>query len=480
MSHQRSVEYASDHHRPVYHFLPERNWMNDPNGLIQWKGQAHLFYQYNPNGPFHGTIHWGHAASPDLVHWEDFPIAIAPTPGGPDKDGCFSGCAVDNNGTPTLVYTGIDPQVVCLATSMDGLLTWQKHPANPVISAPPEEYQQTSGGHFRDPYVWKEGTTWYIVIGSKVKGVGGLVLLYCSPNLTDWQCLGPLLTGDVNQQEPIWTGEMWECPNFIADGHQSILLVSNQAPTGELLYTSYYTGNYQDHKFTPKSHGLLAYGRSFYAPQVMKLADGRNIVWGWLKEDRDRAACLEAGWSGVMSLPVEISAQPDNKLRIEPAVELAVLRSDHQHFGPLEMSPYPLDLLKGIRGSSLEILAEFETGTATEMEWMLFCSPDAQEQTRLVYQASKGRLIIDPSQSSLHLAVDRAPSQAPLVPDSNGHIQLHIFMDHSTLEVFANGSTYMAARVYPTRPDSNRIDLHLLNGKARLVSLDIWRLDSIW
>ena len=97
----------SDRQRPRYHFLPPANWLNDPNGLIQWRGRYHTFYQYNPNGPFHGTIHWGHAISDDSVHWEHLPIALAPTPGGPDADGCWSGCAVDHDGVPTLIYTGL-------------------------------------------------------------------------------------------------------------------------------------------------------------------------------------------------------------------------------------------------------------------------------------------------------------------------------------------------------------------------------------
>jgi beta-fructofuranosidase len=82
------MQVMPDGHRPVFHFLPTRNWLNDPNGLIQWHGQYHMFYQYNPNGAFHGTIHWGHALSRDLVHWEHLSIALAPTPDGFDKDGC--------------------------------------------------------------------------------------------------------------------------------------------------------------------------------------------------------------------------------------------------------------------------------------------------------------------------------------------------------------------------------------------------------
>src|ERR1700733_3246251 len=90
----------TDFHRPQYHFLPPSNWMNDPNGLIQWKGKVHLFYQHNPFGPLWGNMHWGHAVSADLVHWTDLPLALAPTPDSPDETGIFSGCCVNNNGVP--------------------------------------------------------------------------------------------------------------------------------------------------------------------------------------------------------------------------------------------------------------------------------------------------------------------------------------------------------------------------------------------
>src|SRR5699024_8819003 len=106
---------------------PPANWMNDPNGLIQYRGLYHLFYQHNPNGALWGTMHWGHAVSTDLVHWRHLPIALAPDPDGPDADGCYSGVVVVHDGIPTLVYTGVrgKDQLACLATSADvDLATW--------------------------------------------------------------------------------------------------------------------------------------------------------------------------------------------------------------------------------------------------------------------------------------------------------------------------------------------------------------------
>jgi beta-fructofuranosidase len=136
--------------------------MNDPNGLIQWRGQYHLFFQYNPFAPVWGSIHWGHAASDDLVHWRDLPIALAPTPNSVDGFGVFSGCAFDANGVPTVLYTGVRQpadgpriELPCVATSTDAdLVTWHKHPANPVIAAPPHDLDLLG---FRDHSVWREG-----------------------------------------------------------------------------------------------------------------------------------------------------------------------------------------------------------------------------------------------------------------------------------------------------------------------------------
>jgi len=162
------AKLASDPLRPQFHLLPAANWMNDPNGPIFWNGNYHMFFQYNPNAAVWGDMHWAHAVSPDMIRWKHLPVALAPTKGGDDQDGCFTGSAAEDNGTATIIYTGVKSttselatlrdgthnfrEVQCLATSTDPQLrTWKKLAA-PILTAPQEP--QLAG--FRDPFSGKK------------------------------------------------------------------------------------------------------------------------------------------------------------------------------------------------------------------------------------------------------------------------------------------------------------------------------------
>jgi beta-fructofuranosidase len=475
------MKMADDPHRPQYHFLPPSNWMNDPNGLIQWKGQYHLFYQYNPYGPVQERIHWGHAISSDLVHWTDLPVALTPTPGRADADGCWSGCAIDNDGIPTLMYSAVHPQVTCLATSADDLLTWQYYPGNPVIEGPPAELLADTGGHFRDPFVWKESNYWYMLMGSKREGVGGMLLLYRSLDLTAWEYLHPLLVGDVNTVQPVWAGVMWECPNFLTFGDQRVLLFSVQgARESDLKYPLYVSGTFRDEHFLPRTQGMLAHGGYFYAPQVLRDDRGRHIMWGWLMEGRSNTLLAEAGWAGAMSLPIIVAPLPGGRLSLEPAPELTTLREKHWRYEGIELSGVTNYLHDDMRGDRLEMKAECEAGRDCEFGLTLRSSPDGQEQTRLVYQSESQQISIEREQSSLNAAVDRENSSVVTVADAGESLKLHIFLDHSVLEVFVNGRCYLASRIYPECTDSSGIELFGRRGRVRVRSLDIWHLASIW
>jgi beta-fructofuranosidase len=479
----------ADLHRPQYHFLPPANWMNDPNGLIQWKGQYHLFYQYNPDGPCWGRMHWGHAVSGDLVHWTDLPLALAPTPGGPDGDGCWSGCAVDDDGVPTLIYTGVYPERPCVATSADDLYTWDKYAGNPVIVSPPEGLDVVG---FRDHSVWREGHTWYQVIGSGIRDIGGTALLYQSPDLINWEYIRPILVGDKDQADPLPTGTMWECPDFFPLGDKHVLLVS--AHGDGPLYTAYFIGTYEGHEFTPEILSKLDWGDiHFYAPQTMFDDQGRRIMFGWIQEGRTGEAQRAAGWSGVMSLPRILSVRPDGLLGVEPAPELELLRGRHCRYTGVTLTPSSSGLLEDVWGDCLEIVAEFDPGGGAEQFGLkLRCSPDdapsecrlcrngGSEQTSVLYDRIAGHLVIDRRRSSLSLDAQRHVQEGVLNLAAGEGLRLHVFLDRSVVEIYANGRLCLTSRIYPSRTDSQGIGLFARGGSVWLRSLDVWEVNSIW
>ncbi|MFO7631018.1 MAG: glycoside hydrolase family 32 protein [Caldilinea sp.] len=464
---------AADLHRPHYHFVAPANWLNDPNGMIDWDGTFHLFYQYNPNGPFHGTIHWGHASSDDLVHWRDHPIALAPTPGGPDAEGCWSGCAVDNNGTPTLVYTGVNPQTVSLAMSTDDLESWQKYAGNPVIAAPPEGIAAQCDGDFRDPYVWRENSEWWMVIGAQRKGVGGLVLLYRSPDLKQWVFVRVLLAGDEQASPFFYEGAMWECPNLLDFGERRALIVSVQDAAWRLRHAAYFSGLYRNHEFTPDTGGVLAYGHSFYAPQATRMSDGRTLLFGWLRETRPLEASMAAGWNGCMSLPLIVTMQDNGALSLAPAPELEALRGEEWTISDLPLAPHTQQRL-AIAGDALEIGVTFEADPIDDYGIAVRCSPDGAEQTRIVVRPEQGELRIE------HVGVDPAasPESLPLAPDQP--LNLRIFVDGSVLEVFTGDGRYLATRCYPQRTDSLGVTLFATGAPVDIKHLSAWPLTSVW
>jgi len=471
--------FKDDPHRPQYHYLPPANWLNDPNGLIQWDGAYHLFYQYNPNGPFHATIHWGHAASRDLVHWEEWPIALTPTPGGYDRDGCWSGCAVNHNGVPTLFYSAVHPQVVCIATSADDLLTWQKYPGNPIIAGPPPDID--AEGEFRDPFVWQEPDGWYMLMGTRSATVGGAVLLYRSDDLVNWEYLHPLMRGDKYQTAPFWTGSIWECPNLVKLGDKHALIVSFQNHEARrLLHTGYFVGGYQNRYFSHTKQGLVDYGHSYYAPQVMTDAQDRKLMWGWLREERSEAAQEQAGWSGVMSLPRALSVSDDDVLLMSPAPELAALRGQEFRLENVIIGPDAPNPLSTARGDMLEILLNVEFQSATVFGLKLRCSPDHVEQTVISYDVLRQNLTVDASQSSLDPELNPEPVTVSHPLPRPNRLTLRIFVDRSVIELFADERTCVTSRVYPTRADSTCLSLFSENGAVTIRRLSIWPLKSIW
>jgi beta-fructofuranosidase len=450
-------QLATDIHRPRYHFLPPSNWMNDPNGFIQWAGQYHLFYQYNPFGATWGNMHWGHAVSADLIHWTDLPIAIAPTPGSYDEAGIFSGCMVNNNGVPTIFYTATAEQCTvqtqAIATSADSLITWTKHPNNPVMRDVPAEAGQTRD--FRDPFVWKEGDTWYMVVGSRVQDVGGVIFLYRSADLLHWEYLHPLLTGDIRQD-----GVIWECPNFFKLGDEWVLIISmhDGRATGTVIYV---VGSYENQQFTPVYRGVLDHA-VLYAPLSTLDDQNRRVLFGWLREDRTGAEMTRAGWSGVQSIPRVLTLDAQHRLHMAPVPELKAIRGHHQQLttaGSVNVSSAAVDI-------EAQIAADGNSGLR------FVYSSVTEEQIEIRYDAAAQQLIIEQvvrgSDGASVSKVKHAPHSAAAM------LNLRVLVDGSVVEIIADEVTSSTHRIYASGVGDCSVQL---TGSG---AVDVWEMPSIW
>ena len=462
---------ASDPRRPQFHLLPAANWMNDPNGPIFYRGRYHMFFQYNPNGAFWGSMHWGHATSPDMVHWQHEPVALAPTPDGYDRNGAFSGSAILDGQKPTLIYTGVLPpmssseitlddgqhkwrEVQCLATSLDpDLRSWKKFP-EPIIARPPQHLAVTG---FRDPGVWREGKEWLLTLGSGIRGKGGAVLLYQSHDLIQWTFRHLLVEGPrlgKPSTNPVDSGEMWECPDFFALGDWHVLLISTM---GKVFWK---TGRYHDRRFTPEKEGVVDFG-AYYAAKTMRDEHGNRILWGWIPETRPEAEYRAAGWAGVMALPRLLSVATDGTLRMSPAGGLEMLRSQHSQVAATEDRGRQKSL-SGIRVR--DVAGEIDARFAAGRSFLLRLRSEKNE--------TYAEIAYDPKNKDAEFRVNG--TRASL--GTSGPLSLRIFVDGSVLEVFANDCMVLTARVY-TVP-STPLLLEVSDITA-LESLDSWQMRPI-
>ncbi|HTT89891.1 MAG TPA: glycoside hydrolase family 32 protein [Acidimicrobiales bacterium] len=308
--------------RPRTHFAPKTNWMNDPNGLIFWKGRYHLFYQYNPHGTTpYPRVSWGHAASSDLVHWEDHPPALSPTPGSSDQDGCWSGRAVVKGAEVFLLYTGVNGsrQRPCVARALDdGLVAFQKLEENPVIHDEP--LPDLVG--FRDTAVRLVNGEVRQLIGAGSAALGGCLLEYRSKDLVSWDYCGVFLSARASGLP----GGMWECPDFFQLDDRWFLVIS-LLDDGQQLGVLSVGGTLDRDRFLPDASLRLDAGTRWYAPQSFDAPDGRRIAFGWLRENEEELPEKDRSRVGVMSLPREVFSRPDGAVGMAPAAELRSLRS---------------------------------------------------------------------------------------------------------------------------------------------------------
>jgi fructan beta-fructosidase len=484
---RRSAEYYTEPSRPAYHFTPELNWMNDPNGLVFFQGEYHLFYQHNPHGNTWGHMSWGHAVSKDLLHWQHLPIALH------DEYGlmAFSGSAVvdwrnssgfGRNGEPPLVaiYTGHGHgrQTQDLAYSTDRGRSWTRYDGNPVLDIGESE--------FRDPKVfWHEPAgRWVMVVSLAVQK---RLQFYGSPDLKNWTLLSEFGPAGVSDKPN------WECPDLFElpienePGATRWVLEADMG-SGSIAGGSggeYFTGRFLDtgaFEADSIASRWVDYGRDFYAPvswSDIPESDGRRIWIGWMNNWQTNLIPTYP-WRSAMSIPRELTLRRiDGEIRLcqRPVRELETLRGNRRTIRNLAVRDAAVSL--GVKGQQLDIIAEFDIGTAREFGLRVL--KGAEEQTAIGFDASAKSLYVDRTRSGIVDFHEKFPGRhaGPLIPE-NGRIRLRILVDRSSVEVFGNhGETAITDLVFPAE-SSDAIELFAIGGECTLVTFDAWPLQSVW
>ncbi|MEV6945033.1 glycoside hydrolase family 32 protein [Streptomyces sp. NPDC051172] len=424
---------------PRFRVRPPAGWINDPNGPFRWRDRYHLFYQHNPDAPVHTNVHWGHASSADLAYWEHHPVALGPTPGGPDEAGCWSGCVVDDDGVPTAVYTGVDGHhtglgTICLARAVvpdDETLTDWKPLPTPVVTGPPAGLDVVM---FRDPFVFRHcGRRWALIGAGHADGTPS-VLLYDCDDLLDWRFAGVLLDGNDPVAAEVFGDKAvgWECPQlYVTASGEWVLVLSLW--DGDPCTTGYLTGRLQPYEerelcFEARAGGRLDHGRDFYAPAVLQEPD-RALMWGWSWEARAQSEVEHAGWAGVLSAPRVVDVHPDGALRVVPAPELQLLRAAEPFvtgFARVAL-PQSYDLTVTARGRATVSLLRSASGA----ELTVRLDPD--EGTVTLDRGGWPRARPDGSAP----IVVRAPAR-----------QVRVLVDGSLFELFVDDRVTVTERVY--------------------------------
>lgn len=432
--------------RPAFHLTPQVGWMNDPNGFSFYKGEYHLFYQSYPYDTVWNSMHWGHAVSKDLIHWDYLPYALAPEEKY-DSFGCFSGSALElADGRHLIMYTGVhkegtDPveeiQEQCIAVG-DGT-DYVKYENNPVLDRTclPEKMSKAD---FRDPKIWQEADgSFKCVVGTCDKDRIGAILLCGSKDGFDWKYESTLIENDGK------FGLMWECPDFFALGDKHVLLCSPQdmIPEGKEYPNGNGTlcliGRYDDvqKKFVYEKNQAVDYGIDFYAPQTLLAPDGRRIMIAWM-QNWDTCNQTERNgrkWFGQMTLPRELTIK-NGRLYQVPVRELESYRKNKVAYHYVAFSgEMSLDGIEG-RTVDMEIVVRPLNRDEFYQKFAIRFAQDDKFRTAVSFRPHESVLKIDRRYSGSRR--EYVHQRSCQVLGNKEELKLRIILDRYSAEVFVN------------------------------------------
>lgn len=495
-------------HRPQFHFSPPANWMNDPNGMFFYAGEYHLFYQHYPDSNVWGPMHWGHAISKDLVHWEHLPIALYP-----DSLGyIFSGSAVvdwqntsgfGKNGQPPLIaiftYHNMagekagrqDFQYQGLAYSNDQGRSWTKYAGNPVVPNPGNVRD------FRDPKVrWDETSRQWVMVFA----AHDHVQLWVSKDLKKWQHLD-----DFGQT---WGshGGVWECPDLFpmqveGTGETKwVLLVSINpgGPNGGSA-TQYFVGNFDGQKFRLDSAYVasvqgekavwLDYGRDNYAGITwsdVPTADGRRLFLGWMSNWDYATVVPTQAWRSATTLPRALTLQKTEagyRIFAQPVQELTTLRAaSHRIEGATITGALDLSQRLGFSPAQMELVLDFEPAAGTPADFGVELSNEKGEHYRVGYNAAANQFYSDRTKAGSTAFAEKFAGKIHLAPRlaTAKIVRLHLFFDVASVELFADGGATSMTDIFFPSAVFSQVKIYSDKGQVQLINGEAYALRSIW
>lgn len=474
-----ATQYYKEQYRPQYHYSPDSMWMNDPNGMVYFDGEYHLFYQYYPDSIVWGPMHWGHAVSKDLIHWNHLPIALYP-----DSLGLiFSGSTViDHLNTAgfgkdamVAIFTHhnmngekagrIDFQFQSIAYSLDNGRSFIKYSGNPVI-------KNTGIKDFRDPKViWHEKSQkWVMVLAAYDKA-----MFYSSSNLKDWTYTGEFgISGD---------NRLWECPDLFpikvegTDELKWVLITSIQkdGPNGGTA-TSYFVGDFDGKSFVGnnKNQKWLDYGADNYALVTFSnIPDGRTLALGWMSNWQYAQQVPTKKWRSAMTIPRTLHLYKENgdfSLRSWPVAEL-----DKIKISSVKNTRVKDSIITSFAPTSM---IELSVLISHESTFKVRLSNDESEYIDLGYDSATNELYLDRTKAGLsnfnETFAARHTCPRNYMSDT---LTMKLLLDHSSIEMFADdGRSVMTDIFFPTTPFTK---LEILDG-SKVIDLNIAELESIW
>ena len=488
--------YYQEPYRPQFHFSPDSMWMNDPIDMVYYDGEYHLFYQYYPDSTVWGPMHWGHAVSTDMVHWQHLPIALFP-----DSLGyIFSGSAVvDWNNTTGFGRDNIPPMVAIftyhdslgakkgqhnyetqgIAYSLDKGRTWTKYTHNPVL-------KNSGYSDFRDPKVmWYEpDKKWIMTLAIKDH-----ISFYSSKDMKSWQH-----ESDFQPEIGSYRG-VWECPDLfpLASENSSdkkwvlIVNINPGAPNGG-SGTQYFVGSFDGHQFNNENRKLfwMDYGKDNYAGITwsdIPESDGRRITLGWMSNWQYGQVVPTEKWRSAMTFPRTLTLKEvDGNYRIlsNPVKEIKTIQKKLEIVSDLK--PDQKGTYSGylpFRSSPQELLINLKSDDGNINDFKFILSNDFKQQVVIGYSADKQQLYVnrdksgDVSFSNNFLGNHTAP-----FTENDSEIKLHILLDVSSIEIFINdGDLVMTEIMFPSQP----FDLYKLSGSnLKITQFEAFAINSIW